>query len=49
LRPAWLTPFTAGNFLYIGASDLASGINKQGDPQHNVINFGAFPTGLTVL
>lgn len=46
---AWLIPFAAGNFLYIGASDLVPEVNKHGNPWQNFINFGAFSTGLALL
>lgn len=46
---AWLIPFAAGNFLYIGASDLVPEVNKHGDPWQNFINFAAFATGLALL
>jgi len=45
----WLIPYAAGNFLYIGASDLVPEVNKHGDPRQNFINFSAFSAGLALL
>jgi zinc and cadmium transporter len=45
----WLIPYAAGNFLYIGASDLVPEVNKHGDPRQNLINFSAFSAGLALL
>lgn len=46
---AWLIPFAAGNFLYIGASDLVPEVNKQQVPAQNRIHVLAFCTGLVIL
>jgi zinc and cadmium transporter len=46
---SWLIPFAAGNFLYIGASDLVPEVNKHQNLQSNVIHFLAFVLGLAVL
>jgi zinc and cadmium transporter len=46
---AFLVPFAAGNFLYIGASDLVPEVNKHGDARRNVEHFFAFVAGLALL
>jgi len=45
----WLIPFAAGNFLYIGASDLVPEVNRQEDLRSNLLHFLAFVLGLAVL
>ncbi len=45
----FLVPFAAGNFLYIGASDLVPEVNKQGEIKTNVIHFLAFAGGLLLM
>lgn len=45
----FLIPFAAGNFLYIGASDLIPQVNKSQDLKEGVCIFGAFITGLAFL
>jgi zinc and cadmium transporter len=45
----WLVPFAAGNFLYIGASDLVPEINKARSLKTNVLHFVAFAAGLGLL
>jgi zinc and cadmium transporter len=45
----WLIPFAAGNFLYIGASDLVPEVNRHGDIRANFVNMAAFLTGVLVL
>jgi zinc and cadmium transporter len=44
-----LVPFAAGNFLYIGASDLVPEVNRHRDALTNVILFFSFAGGLAVL
>lgn len=44
-----LVPFAAGNFLYIGASDLVPEVNRHRDARTNVILFFSFAGGLGVL
>lgn len=44
-----LIPFAAGNFLYIGASDLVPQINEQSGVRTNMIHFLAFVSGLALL
>lgn len=45
----WLIPFAAGNFLYIGASDLVPEVNRARDAGENLRHFAAFVAGLGVL
>lgn len=45
----WLVPFAAGNFLYIGASDLVPEVNKAHSLRINLLHFAAFVAGLGVL
>ncbi len=49
LDVTWLIPFAAGNFLYIGASDLVPEVNKHSDRNINVVHVLAFALGLAVL
>lgn len=46
---SWLIPFAAGNFLYIGASDLVPEVNKEQDLKTNAIHLLAFVLGLALL
>jgi zinc and cadmium transporter len=41
--------FAAGNFLYIGASDLVPEVNKHRELGRNVEPFIAFTSGLVIL
>jgi zinc and cadmium transporter len=46
----FLLPFAAGNFLYIGASDLVPEVNRHERFGVNLVHFGAFALGaLTIL
>lgn len=45
----WLVPFAAGNFLYIGASDLVPEVNKSHSFKTNVEHFASFAAGLGFL
>ena len=45
----WLVPLAAGNFLYIGASDLVPEVNKGHDLGASAAHFGAFVAGLGLL
>ena len=45
----FLVPFAAGNFIYIGASDLVPEVNKHHDVGRNVIHFIAFILGIALL
>lgn len=46
---SWLIPFAAGNFLYIGASDLVPEVNKHDDLKSNFVHLLAFVLGLALL
>ena len=46
---SWLIPFAAGNFLYIGASDLVPEVNKHQDIKANAVHLVAFVLGLALL
>ena len=46
---SFLVPFAAGNFIYIGASDLIPEVNKHKDLQENIKNFLAFAIGLSLM
>jgi zinc and cadmium transporter len=46
---AFLVPFAAGNFLYIGASDLVPEVNKHRNASANLIHFGSFVAGIALL
>jgi zinc and cadmium transporter len=45
----WLVPLAAGNFLYIGASDLVPEVNKAHSFKANLIHFAVFSAGLGLL
>jgi zinc and cadmium transporter len=45
----FLVPFAAGNFLYIGASDLVPEVNKHREARANLVHFVAFAAGLALL
>ena len=45
----FLVPFAAGNFLYIGASDLVPEVNKAHTVRANLLHFAAFAAGLALL
>ena len=46
---AFLVPFAAGNFIYIGASDLVPEVNRHEKLANNVIHFLAFCSGLALM
>ncbi len=46
---SFLIPFAAGNFLYIGASDLIPEVKEHGEPGINIQNFLAFISGLVLM
>ncbi|MGB5491911.1 MAG: ZIP family metal transporter [Woeseiaceae bacterium] len=46
---SWLIPFAAGNFLYIGASDLVPEVNKHDNYRANAIHLMAFIVGVALL
>jgi zinc and cadmium transporter len=45
----FLVAFAAGNFLYIGASDLVPEVNKHRSVPSSVVHFLAFTAGLALL
>jgi zinc and cadmium transporter len=45
----FLVPFAAGNFIYIGASDLVPEVNKHRDLRANCLHFVAFVSGIALL
>jgi len=45
----YLIPFAAGNFLYIGASDLIPEVNKHESFSRNILHFSCFSVGILVL
>ncbi len=46
---AFLVPFAAGNFIYIGASDLIPEVKHHKDWTSNLVHFGSFLAGLGLL
>jgi zinc and cadmium transporter len=46
---SFLIPFAAGNFIYIGASDLVPEVSKHGDLRVNAINLLAFIAGISLM
>ena len=46
---SFLIPFAAGNFLYIGASDLVPEVKEHENLRINIKNFLAFISGLAVM
>ena len=46
---SFLVPFAAGNFIYIGASDLVPEVNKHRDASSSGLHFMAFAAGLVLL
>lgn len=49
INVSWLIPFAAGNFLYIGASDLVPEVNKHSDLKMNLKNLLVFVLGLAFV
>jgi zinc and cadmium transporter len=45
----WLVPLAAGNFLYIGASDLVPEVNKARSLGASLLHFAVFAAGLGLL
>ena len=45
----WLIPFAAGNFIYIGASDLVPEVNKQHSVKRGVVHLLTFVAGLAMM
>lgn len=46
---SFLIPFAAGNFLYIGASDLVPEVKEHENLRVNIVNFLAFVLGLALM
>jgi zinc and cadmium transporter len=46
---SWLLAFAAGNFIYIGASDLVPEVNRHREMRANVVHFAAFVSGVALL
>ena len=49
LDVSFLIPFAAGNFIYIGASDLVPEVNKHENPAVNIENFASFIFGIALM
>ena len=45
----FLVPYAAGNFLYIGASDLVPEVNKQRDMKGSLVHFFSFSAGIALM
>lgn len=45
----FLIPLAAGNFIYIGASDLVPEVNKHDKLVANIIHFGSFSVGILLM
>ncbi len=46
---SFLVPFAAGNFIYIGASDLIPEVKAHTDMKANIIHFAAFVLGVVMM
>jgi zinc and cadmium transporter len=46
---SFLIPFAAGNFIYIGASDLVPEVKENESLDVNILNFLAFISGLALM
>jgi zinc and cadmium transporter len=46
---SFLIPFAAGNFIYIGATDLVPEVNKHENIKVNLANFSAFIIGILLM
>jgi zinc and cadmium transporter len=49
MNVAFLIPFAAGNFIYIGAADLVPEIKEHKDTTQNIISFLAFIAALALM
>jgi zinc and cadmium transporter len=49
LDVSFLLPFAAGNFIYIGASDLIPEVKSHASVKSNVVHFLAFVAGMALL
>lgn len=46
---SFLIPFAAGNFLYIGASDLIPEIKHHHGVRQNIVHFASFTFGVAIM
>lgn len=49
LDVSFLVPFAAGNFIYIGASDLIPEVKAHADLKANLVHFLAFTLGIVLM
>jgi zinc and cadmium transporter len=49
LDVGFLVPFAAGNFIYLGASDLVPEVRSREHARTNLVSFAAFAAGLLLL
>lgn len=49
LDVAWLVPFAAGNFIYIGAADLIPEVKAHAELRANIVHFAAFAIGVVLM
>jgi zinc and cadmium transporter len=49
LDVSYIGPFAAGNFLYVGATDLVPEIAKRGDLRANLVHLGMFALGVALM
>jgi zinc and cadmium transporter len=49
LDVAFLVPFAAGNFIYIGAADLIPEVKAHAELRANLVHFAAFAAGLALM
>jgi len=49
IEVGFLTPFAAGNFIYIGAADLVPEVNKHRDVVTNLVHLISFVGGIALL
>ena len=45
----FLVPYAAGNFIYIGASDLVPEVNKQRDLKGSMVHFLSLASGIALM
>ena len=49
LDVSFLVPFAAGNFLYIGASDLIPEVKSRTNAADNLVHLAAFVLGVSLM
>ncbi len=49
IEVAFLIPIAAGNFLYIGATDLVPEVNKHTNLRENLLHFSMFALGVALM